>query len=388
MRCQLALPTTSLKPSSAIRGIRTALLSALAVTAVACGGGGGGGDDGGDDTDLTPDAGTAATPDSGTTACPTGYAGATCMDCDTDYQDVDGDGVCNPSCEASGDLTLDCGANGACELDGQGQRACSCDEGYQGATCGECASGYVMGASGCELYTPSSTNLVVWLDATAGTITMVGSTAVSNWRDRRGGVGTLQALASGTARPTRVSNGLNGRTVLRFDGNDNMVIDNFPGLKTADYTVFVVMKPTGASASNVLALRHSEFGAMYQLRRTSSTGYRYNHRGTPLAGEGDFANLAFAAAEAATTKLLTMRRITSGTIDFLQINGNEPGDLDGVSGSDTMLAEPNLGNTMALNVGDGSLTGDLAEIIVYDRGVPDAEANEIRAYLAAKWGIQ
>lgn len=379
MSSELVLSTTTSKPFAIVRRATMALVSALAVAAIGCGSVGGGGGD------VTPDAGSDDRTDGG---CPAGYAGPSCTDCDTGYQDIDGDGECKPSCEATGELAFDCSGHGTCELDEQGDRVCACDEGYRGATCDACAPGYVMGASGCELYTPSATNLVLWLDAQEGTVSMVGSSAVANWRDRRGGTSTLQAIASGTAQPTRVQNGLNGRTVLRFDGNDNMAIASFPGMKAADYTVIAVFKPTGTSAGTVLSLAHSEFGAMYSLRRTSSTTYRYSHRGSPAAVDGDFAEATFAAAQATTPKLMVTQRYTSGTFKFVLISGNTPGDLDGVTEADGVLTEGNLSGTLSLQIGAGSLTGDIAEILIYDRAVLQAELNEIRAYLAAKWGIE
>lgn len=383
MPSELVLPSTTSKPFAAIRGIRTALLSALALTAFACGGGDG---DGGGGGDLTPDAGMDDQPDGGTT-CPTGYTGPTCTDCDAEYQDVDGDGVCNPSCEATGELALECGDHGTCQLDQQGERICSCDEGYQGAACDKCAPGYVMGASGCELYTPSSTNLVLWLDAQEQTTTMIGDPGVYTWADRRGGGSALQAVSSGDARPQRVQNGLNGRTILRFDGNDNMTIANFPGLKGNDYTVFVVLKPNGSSAGTVLALQHAEFGTMYSLRRMSSTTYRFSHRGTPAAGDGDFAQITFAAAETNTTKLLLTQRKSTPPFIWVLLSGNKGGELGGITGMDEP-SEPNLSSTLSLRIGAGSLSGDLAEVLVYDRAVVQNEAKDIQAYLAAKWGIQ
>ncbi|MDX2086773.1 MAG: calcium-binding EGF-like domain-containing protein [Kofleriaceae bacterium] len=377
-------PSTNALTSSLRLGALKLLLSALTLTTVACGGVA---DDAGG-ADTTPDASMDPTPDSGPPACPTGYTGATCTDCDAGYQDVDGDDVCLPSCEATGSLALACGAHGTCAVDDAGERACMCEEGHTGAACDQCAPGYVMSADACELYTPSATDLVLWLDSTAGTLTQVGSTAVASWRDRRGGVSSLQATASGTARPTRVTDGLNGRTVLRFDGDDDLVISNFPGLKTADYTVIVVYKPTGAAADNLVSLRQSEIGVAFGLRRTSSTGYRYSHRGTPAAGNGDFADLAFGAADASNVKLIAMRRFTSGTLDYMLFTGNEPGDLDGVTGSDTALVEPALSNSMTLHVGDAGMIGDLAEVLIYDRAVPDQELATLRTYLAAKWGIE
>jgi hypothetical protein len=70
--------------------------------------------------------------------CDTGYAGDDCSACAADYQDADGDGICQPSCLIAG---LDCGLHGHCE-DGSGTAVCVCDDGYTGADCTSCAAGY------------------------------------------------------------------------------------------------------------------------------------------------------------------------------------------------------------------------------------------------------
>ncbi len=70
--------------------------------------------------------------------CDTGYTGSSCGQCDTGYQDNDGDGVCAPDCSTAG---LACGNHGSCE-DTSGTAICACDTGYMGTTCGGCAAGY------------------------------------------------------------------------------------------------------------------------------------------------------------------------------------------------------------------------------------------------------
>ncbi len=69
--------------------------------------------------------------------CDAGYQGENCNDCVGNYQDNDHDGTCEPSCASQ---TLDCG-HGACD-DSSGQVTCSCDEEYTGQYCDDCAPGY------------------------------------------------------------------------------------------------------------------------------------------------------------------------------------------------------------------------------------------------------
>ena len=71
-------------------------------------------------------------------ACQEGYTGALCALCAAGYQDEDGDGSCQPSCELA---QQDCGHGGICYVS-RGAAACDCHEGYTGTFCNTCAPGF------------------------------------------------------------------------------------------------------------------------------------------------------------------------------------------------------------------------------------------------------
>jgi len=71
--------------------------------------------------------------------CDTGYTGSFCQDCAENYQDNDGDNTCNPDCE---EANLGClSTSGACS-DESGTAVCVCNVGYDGERCELCANGY------------------------------------------------------------------------------------------------------------------------------------------------------------------------------------------------------------------------------------------------------
>ena len=70
--------------------------------------------------------------------CITGHAGADCSQCADGYQDHDGDGACLPGCDLFGG---NCGAHGHCD-DSSGTAECVCDTGHSGDNCAICAEGY------------------------------------------------------------------------------------------------------------------------------------------------------------------------------------------------------------------------------------------------------
>jgi hypothetical protein len=70
--------------------------------------------------------------------CDPGYDGDACDDCADGYQDHDGDGDCAADCNT---VDLDCPLHMSCD-DSTGEATCVCDSGYTGDTCDDCDAGY------------------------------------------------------------------------------------------------------------------------------------------------------------------------------------------------------------------------------------------------------
>jgi subtilisin-like proprotein convertase family protein len=84
-----------------------------------------------------------------TCTCDTGYDGDDCSDCAEGYQDNDDNDSCEPAC-----VEDSCSSHGDCD-DEEGAISCDCDTGYTGDACEECDDGYVDdGDGGCVLDEP------------------------------------------------------------------------------------------------------------------------------------------------------------------------------------------------------------------------------------------
>ena len=83
--------------------------------------------------------------------CDEGYAGADCTLCATGFAPL-ANGMCAPlSCTESS-----CNGNGGCtetESEGNWTNSCTCNSGYTGEACADCAEGYVATETGCALDT-------------------------------------------------------------------------------------------------------------------------------------------------------------------------------------------------------------------------------------------
>ncbi|MGJ8695391.1 MAG: family 16 glycosylhydrolase [Verrucomicrobiaceae bacterium] len=183
---------------------------------------------------------------------------------------------------------------------------------------------------------PVKEGLRLWLDASAGeTLTKDGRGRVGAIRSR---VGEVKAEAV-KAGPTLKPDGLGGKAVMRFNGHESLRVKGvLEGVTTA--SVFIVFQ-----------------------------------RGAEFEGKK------------AWQKLMTNEREKEGV--FLHTGGDSPALAPKVWRGEFEVAGPDLLIGSGNEEGWGELWGDIAEVLVYDRGFYVAEPiNEIVGYLEKKWSFQ
>jgi hypothetical protein len=201
--------------------------------------------------------------------------------------------------------------------------------------------------------------LKLWLRADAGVTLAGGTSYVSAWQDQSGT--NNHALQSTTAsQPLFVAGDVNGLPVLRFDGTNDWL--SFTTRLTTIRTVFWVVREN-PSATN---------------------GYRFLL--------GDVSTYDFCADGA--------RKIWSSSYSSASIQNGET-RLNGTLVNGTTTDRPTTMAVVSL-VTTGAVTadsfsrdrsygwhwfGDLAELVIYDRVLSDAERASVEAQLARKYGI-
>ncbi len=223
-------------------------------------------------------------------------------------------------------------------------------------------------------WSPSQTNVSLWLDAgDAATLVLNGST-ISTWQDKSG---NGRHATQGTAgnQPTDTANGLNGKHVVRFDGTTDFLNVNLDFLAGVSHAAFIVTKPTtytdiygaatGSSSSNSL---HVGF--------ITSANYRMNYWGNDWNG-GISAN--FRAGNANLLNYIW----TSGSNKEIFANGSS----EGTSGSAGVMGPMAGGGRLSNVVGHGYYGGDMAEFIMVTGTVTVATREKFEGYLAHKWAL-
>ncbi len=241
---------------------------------------------------------------------------------------------------------------------------------------------------------PTSGN-VLWLKADAAVYTDAGVNAATNgqtvqqWNDQSGNTANATS-ATAIYRPMYVTNVINGKPVLRFT-NHYLSTPNIDLSATDKTDAYVVYKSVAPNTNWETVFEHgADFNAIvgfnlfenaqstpYNGMYVGSSGGGYNTKNYPFkANEFKIVNASYDKAAAVNAKI------------NLRINSKDIGlyDQNFATGSGNFANNPlyigNRGSTLAY-----PLSGDIAEIILYNRKLTGAEKIQIEAYLNAKYNI-
>lgn len=203
----------------------------------------------------------------------------------------------------------------------------------------------------------------------ADALSLSDGDAVATWTATTG-----TNFTQGTAgqKPTYKTNIVNGKPVVRFDGGDRMVATGFNG--GARPTFFFVIIPS--STSPIGFFDSAPWSAHVARNYTAGVWEWWSNAPNTSLG---LANtnpvvLTFKMNESGGTRTVTYRK--NGT----QISANT------ASNSNTVAwANPEVGSIN--NGGTAYYTGDIAEILIYNSILSDADCASTEAYLKAKYGM-
>jgi hypothetical protein len=223
--------------------------------------------------------------------------------------------------------------------------------------------------------------LRLWLDAEQG-VQAGQDGSVSAWTNRSlYGRTFVQDLL--TKRPALVKNVLQGKSVLRFDGIDDALVGRVEGPKlfapTAG-TVYIVQRQVAAKARNTTFTWQAPNYANWvniHLTYDDKLVFDFGDGGGGL-GRIDVGQPAWWDQEYQVVELA--REDATGTI---WAGGEE---LVRKDFRDTLDNGP-TGDLIIGGATGAFLQGDIAEILIYSRGLPPQERTVVRDYLGTKYGL-
>jgi hypothetical protein len=220
----------------------------------------------------------------------------------------------------------------------------------------------------------------MWLKAGEG-ITLNG-TGVAAWADRSGNNVNASQTVTGS-QPLLVSNAIKGNPAVRFDGAADYLTFPLPINGLNGMTIFLVSscltdRTGGSSNSETAAIFWNEtawWGSTFLSPFQSNAKFRF---GTTQANNNPSYQWP---ASLGTGYSMTVSKKDS-TVDSLYVNGSLV-----VSQSGKLATTAGIQNTGNLGLGYNNtfFNGDIAEVLVYQRALTDAERQTVEAYLRSKY---
>lgn len=244
----------------------------------------------------------------------------------------------------------------------------------------------------------STTGLILWLETSLKTsfdANISTGTAISSWYDNNQLSQSKNNTSQGTPeyRPTYQENVINGLPAVRFDStNDHLIIPNFElrNIGNRGFAIFAVVKKTQSGRGDFFSYKSlandDDFGLLidtnnrvrYSLKVNSANIINFS-RSFDIAITGtNFNILTFTRSEASVYNGYvngTLGLTAAGATNFTDIN----------AGTSLLIGSNHLNGSF---VPDLSFGGDVAEIIIFNRGLKLNERKSIEQYLAQKYRLK
>ena len=243
-------------------------------------------------------------------------------------------------------------------------------------------------------------NCVRWFDAddSSTIVTETGGTGVRYWFDKSDiGANLTGGGLTLSKEPNIVANGMNNRTVIRFDGGD--YLDGAFTTSYTEFTIFCLFKGNESfnSRNHVLTINNGvnttnnfNFNINDAYAPLYTLWVYWNSGGTPYAGlpltspntKSDFLQ------GSPTLLSFTHTNAGSGT-NTIYVNGRTRSDQIS-AGTQTITIG---GAGFSLYIGSETTTptqpfkGDVCEVIIYSRALSQKERRSVEGYLSKKWNV-
>ena len=234
---------------------------------------------------------------------------------------------------------------------------------------------------------PPTTGLQLWLKADAG-VTTNSSGLVTTWADQSG-LGNDAIQTNAAVAPSLVMNSLNGKPTLRFPGDVTRYMDVADSASMAaigdNVTMFVVMSFDDFDGHRVGVTKAKNNLA------APIDWYAPAGNGRAQAWVGDGAHFDGWLADSRPRPGVVTVHTTSWANGRLDQYLNQFFSGSGEYAGRFVPADPDPGN-IPMRIGTRAdlatqLKGNLAEILVYNPGLSDADRTSVVNYLKTKWNL-
>ena len=224
------------------------------------------------------------------------------------------------------------------------------------------------------------TGLSLWLRAdcvTGNAADPADNSTVNTWTDLSG-IGNNATRQSGT--PTfqnDSSNLINSQPVVNFDGSSTFTSIDIRAITRSNVSIFAVYKLRSNNQMGVWGIDNGNWDRFFMARWSGDDGI-ISHSGTttvPLSGQNGL-----------TKFVTTIYKYNVNSGSSVYDNGalvNSFTDQAAISDAQTNLRIGSIGA-----IGSGyQLSGDIAELIIFDQALSDTDRKTVNGYLNAKYNL-
>jgi hypothetical protein len=225
---------------------------------------------------------------------------------------------------------------------------------------------------------------VLWVDASQIT-GLTNNEPVATVSDLSG-AGNILTQATAGVRPLYITNILNGRAILRFDGTDDLLASaaSFGSNNTlsgdCEASVFVVYRKSASTKGHILG-----WGDVNVANASFGVYDDGSIRAWAFAGGQVFYFSSFGT----TSFIVREFHKSAGAINTTSISiRNGASDAAGGSASSTPAVDGSQLFCLGRWANSGAyFQGDVAEVVIYNRKLTAAEQSQVRGYLNNKWSV-
>lgn len=237
-----------------------------------------------------------------------------------------------------------------------------------------------------EVVYPTITGNTLRLRADLGITTETGGRVIT-WVDQKSVLNNFTAVSASSARPTQITNNINGRPIIRFDGTANKLLTTsaLSALITSTaFTIYGVLRQNSAVANSGTG----QYLEPAIIGDNPSGGFWWNTATTTQVHTGFFhtteKHVSLNQAASSTTLFLFQAKLSSSTLSL------KLGSLGTPTTVATGGAVDNVSNTLALGIsyssGAAFLRMDLCELLGFNIATTTQNDTDIEAYLNYTWG--
>ncbi len=217
--------------------------------------------------------------------------------------------------------------------------------------------------------------LMAWFKADSGVSSGGDGTPVTSWADQTGNFTVTQA--SSDNQPAYVSSDSNGKSAVRFAGNQWLYNGSNLNLNS-DMTIIAVVAPSTANTDyESLAYLGNQDGY-------SSRGLVYNG-GVETFDSSSFNRCSGAPQPGVNQFMVEACELSSDLTDVTFYQNGQQSGAGTVTAVQTMTPGLTIGSIN--NSAGGPFQGDISEVLVYDHQLSSTELQEVGVYLADKYGL-